>query len=491
MHARHALPRLWLFAAALSLLAAAAAAAPPPEGRCPGYASGSPDEPGGDAGPPLFQEGSVLSYGDLLQLARLLPPEVWGQRDDFFFEGMRMEIGACHRRYAVAAFYAEATERFAGKARLDDEGNLLDYVAGLPFRQEEIDPQAADAPLRWAWNFQHRYRGAGPVGTFRLLDLPTRIGSPEIYIGSFFYLRTAHRADLVSSKYRVEEVSKALWVAGGEFEEPFNARHLAWRQIRPLKADRKYEQPDDTFVYVPTMRKARRSATPWVDGMFTPRYTVSGDAGGGGLPFGAGSSADSGTGNVESIYPTAGISIAATEHMRKGFTGMAVRPNAYTWELLGEQEVLAPLNTSEQGYPGELDRNYGPSGLSLASDRWDVRQAVVVKGRARRPVDEMGYVELWIDWQTLQPLYYISRRKNGALLDIGILAHRYSGDQPRYAAWPGGEPARVFDPVAASFVYVPGGGSGWRRESFDVKSLPVDPKEIRKLTSTDHLIRGH
>ena len=62
--------------------------------------------------------------------------------------------------------------------------------------------------------------------------------------------------------------------------------------------------------------------------------------------------------------------------------------------------------------------------------------------------------------------------------------------KPRYAAWPGGEQARVFDPVAAVFVYVPGGGSGWRRESFDVTSLPVDPKDLRKLTSTDHLVRG-
>jgi hypothetical protein len=484
-------PRLWLFAAVLSLSAAAGLAAPPPEGRCPSYASGSPEEPGADAGAPLFHEGSVLAYGDLLDLARLFPSEVWGQRDDFFYEGMRMEIGACHRRYPVAAFYAEATERFAGKARLDKKGNLLDYVAGVPFPQDRIDPKAEDAALRWAWNFQHRYRGAGPVGTFRLLDLPSRIGSPEIYRGSFFYLRTAHRADLVSTGYRVEEAGKALWVAGGRFDEPFNARHLAWRQIRPLKADRKYQQPDDTFVYVPTMRKPRRSATPWVDGMFTPRYSVSGDSGGGGMPFSTGSSADGGVANLESIAPTAGISIAATEHLRKGFTGLALRPNAYTWELLGEQEVLAPLNASTQGYPGELDRNYGPSGLSVASDRWDVRQAVVLKGRARRPVDEMGFVELWVDWQTLQPLYYISRRKNGGLLDVGILAHRFSGDQPRYAAWPGGEPARVFDPVAAVFVYVPGGGSGWRRESFDVTSLPVDPTDLRKLTSTDPLVRGH
>ena len=482
--------RLWPFAAALSLIAAPSAAAPPPEGRCPDFAAGAPGEPPGDAGPPLLQEGSVLAHGDLLRLARLFPKEVWAQREQFFHDGMRMEIGACHRRYPVAAFYAQATARFAGRARPDGDGNLLDYVAGLPFPQAEIDPSAEDAAVRWAWNFQHRYRGAGPVGSFRLLDLPSRIGSPEIYLGTFFYIRTAHRADLVASGYRVEEADKALWVAGGRFDEPFSARHLAWRQIRPLGADRRYQQPDDTFVYVPTMRKPRRAATPWVDGIFTPRYTVSGDSGGGPIPFGTGASSDLGAPQLDAINPTAGISISATEHMRRGFTGLAVRPNAYDWKLVGEREVLAPLNTVSEGHPVSEDRNYGPSGLSVASDRWDVRQAVVLQGRARRPVDELGQIQLWIDWQTLQPLYFISRRKNGGLLDVGILLHRFSGDRPRYAAWPGGEPAHVFDPVAAVFEFVPGGGSGWRRESYDVTSLPVDPKRIRKLTSTDHLVRG-
>ena len=61
----------------------------------------------------------------------------------------------------------------------------------------------------------------------------------------------------------------------------------------------------------------------------------------------------------------------------------------------------------------------------------------------------------------------------------------------RYPAYPGGERAHVFDPVAASFYYVPGGGAGWRRESYDIKSLPVDPAKVRKMTTTDELLKGH
>jgi hypothetical protein len=372
--------------------------------------------------------------------------------------------------------------------RLGEDGDLEGYLAGVPFPQDVIDPQAPDAGAKWAWNLQYRYMGAGPVGKFRIFDLPSRIGTPQTYIGDFFYLRTGHRADLAASGYRTAEADKSLWIAGGKFDEPFNARHLAWRQVRPEAADRKYKEADDTFVYVPTMRKPRRAATTWVDGIFTPRYTVSGDAGGGGLPF-AVDDAGYGTG-LDSVHPTAGLSIQATEDIRRGFTGMAIRPNAYDWRLVAEREVLAPLNANVDGYPTLRNRNFGPSGLSVASDRWDLRYAAVIEGIARRSVDGVAAVVLWIDYQTLQPLYMITKRKNGLLLDVGILVHRFSSDRAGYPEWPGGERAHVFDPVASVFYYVPG-GAGWRRESYEVRSVPVDPKQLRKMTSIGELLKGH
>src|SRR5262245_21630136 len=109
---------------------------------------------------------------------------------------MRMEIGTCHRRYPVADFYAEATARFAPKVKLDKDGNLEGYVAGLPFPPEQIAAGDPNAAVKWAWNFQHRYRGAGPVGNFRILDLPGRLGTAQTYEGEVFFLATGHRADL-------------------------------------------------------------------------------------------------------------------------------------------------------------------------------------------------------------------------------------------------------------------------------------------------------
>lgn len=480
--------RLLALAAALCAAApdAASASSLPVEGACPAVtgagAAGSDDA----TGIPL-REGTVVALGDLLLIRELLPPEIWKYRDTFFYEGMRLEIGPCFRRYPAGEWYDAATAANAGKARVDDKGNLRDHVAGMPFPPESIDPGDPQAGVKWAWNLELRYRGAGPVGSFRILDLPDRIGKPETYSGEFFLVATGNRADLPESKFRTPEAKTKLWVAGGRFDEPFNARHLAWRQLRSLDSLGSYGKPDDTFVYVPTMRKARRAATPWIDGLYTPRYLVSGDSGGGGVPFGSNQYGPAG-----SIQPTAGLSIAATENLRRGFVGLALRPNAYEWRLLEERPVLAPLNATEIGYPEVPERNYGPSGLSFGTDTWDVRQAIVIEGRARKVVDDLGYLRLWIDMQTGQPLYVISERPNRLGLDVGQLVHKWSGDDAKYPEWPGGGAANVFDPVAAAFFDVASGRAGWRRESFDARSVPIDGGKMREMTATDSLERrGH
>jgi hypothetical protein len=475
-----------LFCCCLALGAARPAEAGlPPENVCPQPNAGGGGPPAEDGGPTLLKPGDLLHLGDLMKIRALLPDEVWQHRSVFFFEGMQMQVGPCHRRYAFPPFFDAATQAQAGKATLDEEGNLSEYVAGLPFPPDSIDPAAPDAGARWAWNLALRYRGAGPSTGFRLVDLPGRVGSAETYQGRFFWVQTGGRADLLASGG--QQVKDALWVAGGRFDEPTNARELAWRQIRPEETLEDYAEPDDTFVYVPTMRKPRRAATGWVDGLFTPQFRVSGsDAAGGAVPFGSGQYGPEG-----SIAPTAGLSIATAEHLRRGFEGLTLRPNAYRWTLKGERDVLAPINSGNPGYPTNPDRNFGESGLSVANDIWDVRHAVVIEGTSRRGDEtEVGRITVYVDWQTQQPLYWITRKRNGLILDVGILVHRYSGDMAEYPEWPGGGRALVFDPVAASFFAVSDGQSGWRRESYDSRSVPLDDGEVQRMSATDSLLKG-
>ena len=482
-----ALPRLLL--GSLLAWSAPAGAELPPEGRCPDFTGAPSDEAEVDQTGPLLKEGARLRLADILALEKLFPKEVWTFREAFLYEGMRMELGWCHRRYPTAPFYAEATEAFRGTASVDEDGNLLDYTAGLPFPPETIDPAAEDAARKWAWNFEQRYRGAGPVGRFRITDMPTRIGTEMIYEGEFYALRTGHRSDLAASDYWLPETTKNTWIAGGKFSEPFSARHLAWRQMRRTASEENWKKPDDTFVYIPDLRKMRRAAAAWIDGIYTPQYRMAGQAQGSTLGYATGGNEYAP--QMQAIEVGAGKAIAATEDIRRGFMGLAIRPNAYEWEYVGAREVLAPINGSAQGWPTFQARNYGPSGLSVASDRWDVRYAVEIKGKAKRVVDDIGWVTLWIDYQTQQPLYFITQKPRGGYVDVGIQVHRFSGDQPGALAWPSGEPSNVFDPVAAGFYFAPAGGAGWIRESYDVQSVPLEPKRLRKLTTSGELEKGH
>lgn len=471
----------------LAFAAVPAEAVPPAEGDCPVISAGDDDGTGADTGIQL-EEGMVLSLDNLIALRSLLPPEVWNWREAFFFEGMRMELGPCHRRYPTAPFYSHATLRHWEKVRLDDDGNLHDYVAGLPFPLDRLDPRAEDAGTRWAWNFELRYRGAGPAGSFKITDMPSRIGGVEVYEGEFFQVQTRNRADLPDDEYTVPEANENIWVGGGRFYEPFHARHLAWRQMRPERVRTKYKESDRTWVYVPDMRRSRRAAATWVDGFYTPRYSAAQQvAAGGPVPIATGH----GYLGLDTISPTGAVPVIATAHLRRGFVGLSLRPNAYDWTYMGERDVIAPLNGSYLGWPEAPDRNYGPSGLSLANDTWDVRRAVVIQGVARREEANVGQVILYIDHQTQQPLFFVSRRRNGLLVDVGILAHRFSGDRPAYPTWPDGRKAYVFDPVAASFYGTADGGTGWRRESYDIISAPRDDANRRRMTSVAELDRGH
>ena len=134
-----------LLLTASCFLVGPAVAGPPPEDQCPTISG--PLGPGvSDAVPRRLARGQRLGYDSLLALRELLPHEVWQNRHVFFFPGMQMVIGDCHRRYRVPEFFSAATERYAGRAETDGEGNLRGYVAGLPIPPETIDPGTPPRP---------------------------------------------------------------------------------------------------------------------------------------------------------------------------------------------------------------------------------------------------------------------------------------------------------------------------------------------------------
>jgi hypothetical protein len=454
---------------------AAGAVTVPPEGACPPYPLESTlgEAAHEDVVPPQLTLGERIELSGLQQIRRYLPPEVWARRDLFFHEGMRLEIGPCHRRYPAPEFFRNATRKNAGRADLDADGNLVGYEGeGLPFAAETIPDDASDAGQRWAWNYRYRYMGAGFRGPFRIVHVDPRKGKGSQHEGTFSWLPLHGIPGLPRSVPRGYG-----FAAAGKFDKPAIARGVAWRQLRPREVDQDYRRSDELFVWIPEQRKVRRAPPQSVDGLFMPAYRRGqmGDAGVMALP-------DGGT-----RVPDA--SLAVVEHQRRGFIGLMLRPNAYRFHLVRVQDVLAPLNSNRFGYPADPDRSYGPTGLSLATDRWELRRAVVLRGTRRDPDRIVHSVGLYVDVLTGQPLYFVSRRGNELIYEVGILMGKFSADDPLQPRWAGNdEGSGVILPVAAAFFVA--GRESWLRESFELRSDPPEKDEFNDLTTTKRLVQG-
>jgi hypothetical protein len=457
----------------------------PPPGSCvpPRGAPGTP--PDADASGAPFQTGDTFGLAKLDLLRDYLPPFLWEQRDRFFFEGMRLEIGRCFADYGPPGFYREASARYAGEPRLTDAGGLEEYSAGQPFPPDRIAPDDPQAGLRWAWNVELRYQGAGFAGRFRTSDMVGRDGRAEPFVGEIFKHQVAFRSDRPG--YQAPGADEKHWVAGGALEEPFDARHHAWRQYRDVEHLENPGRSDDLHVYLPDHRRVRRIPASDIEGLYMPSFSVgvmkpqvlAGLTGGADGGSGAGALAAAG-------------SAGSITTKRSGFEGLELRPLLYTWKVQGVQDLLTPIDAKTPGFPAAENRDFGPWGLSFASDRWDLRRALVLEARAKGGAggDAVDRMLLYVDLQTLVPLYYASWDSRGEAIDAGMYVGRWSEDRDGYPRWPDDpkRPVRAIDTVGASFAHIAQGG-GWRRESWEIVSTPPPDSELRRLLSVKELTK--
>jgi hypothetical protein len=225
-----------------------------------------------------------------------------------------------------------------------------------------------------------------------------------------------------------------------------------------------------------------------VEGLYMPSFSVgvvkaTVIAGiGGGLDGGAASGAASGA---------AATSITTK---RSGFEVLETRPLLYEYRLVGARDVLTPINASRPSYPEVTDRDFGIWGLSFATDRWDLRRAVVIEGRYKSHTggSQVARFVLYVDAQTAMPLYYMSFDSRDERIDVGMFVGRWSEGRKDYRPWPGAPelPVRVIDSVGESFANIAEDG-GWRRESWTAVSTPPDDKALQRALSMTNLGKGH
>jgi len=452
--------------------------------------------PGGhpdDAVAVPFKPGDVFEMDHLEVLKRFLPAFMWPYRERFFFAGMRLEIGPCFADYAPPAFFQAATKKFRGTASLNDKDGLVNYTAGLPFSPQDIAVEDSQAGDKWLWNLEMRYQGAGFRGKFRITDLVGRIGRGEPFEGELFKLQLAHRSDRPDDHYLAPGSRGRLFVVGGLFTKPFDAREFAWRQFRDLKEEAQPERSDELYAYIPGARRVRRTNSSRLEGVYMPSFSVGvqqnqqlavGGSAGAAVGGGGGGSGVGGG--------TVGAVGGAIQTKRSGFEGMVWRPSWHSTRVVGLHDVLTPINSIKASYPAEKDRDFGAWGLSWANDRWDLRRALVLELAAKGDHHGEQYSRqlLYIDLQTLSPLYLATYDDKDELTNIGYFVGRWSEGREDYPRWPGDDakPVRVIDSVGAGFANLAEAGS-WRRESWQNVATPPKDKKVKRMVSVNQLTK--
>jgi hypothetical protein len=405
-----------------------------------------------------LREGDVIRADALLRIRAYLPPELWEHREFYFYEGMEMVIGPAHREYAPSSVYRSATERFRGESRLGPSGALEEYTAGEPFPDVDCasDP---DAGTKIAWNFDKRWRGGGGRATFSYTYWDRGIQQSLHFHGSVQGEHLAHRVEsqyLDDSKLRGDRFKNETRKGGSllEVSEPFDARGITILGYRYKSSDRPKDeaQPDDTWLYVPSLRR-------------TLRFTTH-----------------------ERTQPVAGTDFTVDD--LNSFAGMVPQ---YRWSCKGEGTYLAPMNTIHEGFPFSDGYNYGPYGLSYANDRWELRRAWVLEFVPRDPDHPYSSKTIYIDRESMEPLYSFAYDRRKEMWKIILHNHLWSEDHAkRHEPWEGVEEGDVKDLVVVSeSILNVQTGTGNRIDFWDISSRPMkNSKRVRQLLDVGRLTRG-
>jgi hypothetical protein len=406
---------------------------------------------------PAFKEGDIITMDDVEKLRPFLPDEFWDNRDFFFYEGMQLEIGPTQYDYSPSDQFKAATKEFRGQPRIGPDNSLENWIAGRPFPQETIDCKGdPDAGTKIMWDFQSM-RGDGQAHFFySYWDRGEQL--PLYYEGTGGEVQLSHRFEPSYLKKNHGDLfrgEKRKFAFGASVTAPFDARGIELLTYRYKSSDlpRKDARNDDTWVYVPTLRRVRRISTAQ---------------------------------RTDAISGT-----DFTFDDLRSFNGIIPQ---YNWQCLGERKIIAPMNTMVKGYPYEKDHNFGPYGLSFASDRWELRDAWVVRMIPKNEDHPYHHKDIYIDKQTLAPLYSFAYDQKEELWKIIWHDKRWSEDTRLTGVWfPGWDeiPKPRFLAVISDIIVNVQTGTGNRIEFWDANGTPLPSKgKIRRYIDVGRLTKG-
>jgi hypothetical protein len=401
----------------------------------------------------------VIPFDQVERLKPYLPKEFWDNRDFFFYEGMRLEIGPTQADYSPAPVYQAATERFRGQARIGPDGSLEQYTAGQPFPMDEIectgDPEAG---VKRRWNHDCQWGGGGGGAKFYYSYWDRGEQLPLYYRGHAQGVKLSHRAEpeyLDKTDGDVFRKERRKGAGGPSVEAPFDARGIQLLTYRYKDSDkpRKQAKNDDTWVYLPTLRRVRRISTAQrTDAISGTDFTM--------------------------------------DDLRS-FNGIVPQ---YEWTCLEERWMIGPMNSRQKGYPYEEDHNFGPYGLSFADDRWELRKAVKIRMVPKNDDHPYHHKDIWFDKQTLTAMYSFAYDQKEELWKIIWHNKRWSEDHSLTGEWYKGwkdvpEPRDLL--IVSDIIVNAQTGTGNRIEFWDANGTPPKSKgKIRRFIDVGRLTRG-
>ena len=228
------------------------------------------------------EPGDVVTAANREQVRELVPPEVYPFAIESFPD-LRMEIVETGH-YPPHPKYVEATVKYACQASLDERGNLVNYTAGQPFPYSEWAKEATnhacdlseDDPqmgLKLAWNVNYRWQG-GPgfnIPHWGFSNMRNE-GRERWRISQGEYRRTyfSHRADLLPETHQLEEGTNVEWAEYFDVKTPFDLRGTMFLLYRYTDG-----KEDDTWAYIPALRRVRRiAATQKSDSLLGTEFTL-------------------------------------------------------------------------------------------------------------------------------------------------------------------------------------------------------------------------
>jgi hypothetical protein len=357
--------------------------------------------------------GDVITAANKEKVKGVIPDELFPFVIDGFDE-LKMTIVPA-QEYPPHPKYVEATVKYACQAQLDEKGLIKNYTAGQPFPFSEwakkatnhacdLTPDDPQFALKLAWNINYRWQGPG-------LNLPhwgfsnmRNKGKETWRIAQGEYRRTyfSHRADLLPQTHQLEEGSEVEWAEFFDVKTPFDLRGTMFLLYRYRTA-----KEDDTWAYIPALRRVRRiAATQKSDSLLGTEFTL------------------------EDFYIFSGY---VADHQ---------------WEFQGESAKLGPMDTKRTCFPSVIGPTeakleegqtrlgtdaewnhckFGPyRALPFVDETWEKRTAFQIDDVPKQKGHPYSRKKLWYDKETLMPLYGIMYDRAGKPYRIIASVFRWS-----------------------------------------------------------------